>query len=141
MKLLYPAGSKREWFDRNPVVANYLYNAQNVAPHASTERWRYTCPVGKRAYVSLASISMMRQTAPGAVNLAQAFIRINDGAVDGDYGSCMVLSNTVGAEQHQTFGQFGWLTTAQYVAGYTVDASTGGTFAYYISVQIIQFDA
>lgn len=141
MKIDYPAGVKRDWIDRNPIVSALVYNGQNVAPHALNERWGYTCPAGKRAHIELISINLMRTAVATTPNLAQAWVQIDDMTVQAGFGQCMVLGNVVGNEQHQTFGQFGWLTAGQSVSAYTADPSTGGTFAYYIAAQIVEFDA
>jgi len=141
MNILYPAGAKREWFDRNIVIVMKESSLTGTAPHGSTERWRYTVPAGKRAFVAAANLLVTRITAAAPVGQVLAWFGIYDGAASFNLAFAELFNNAIGAQCNTVLPNFGWLTAGQQLYAYTNDLSTGGTTNIYQSAQIIAFDA
>lgn len=141
MNILYPAGAKREWFDRNPVVSSKMYQGGAVAPHSTTQRWTYTVPAGKRVFINLLYIHMFRDGTPGTPSLASAWVAINDGVNTYECGSIKTVSGTLGYAEGLVVPGFGFLTAGQIIASNTYDNSTGGTFSYRLNMSYVEFDA
>jgi hypothetical protein len=127
MKLQYPTGVTTQFFGRNPLAIHYFWEGFLIAPHANTERFRYTVPANRRAVITAQCVAGMRMTAAAPVDELRVWLLIYD-LVD-VYNICMVdlLNNNVGAHEIiHGVGQF-YLEAGHYLEMYSYDASTGGT--------------
>lgn len=131
-----------DWYDRNPVHIARNYAASGVAPHGSTQRWTYTVPAGKKAFIEHTVLHAFRNTAAapvGEVNLAIVVTPAAAAAVE--YTIRRFFNNTVGAEIQSEASQGGILLAGDAIEARTSDASTGGSMAYNINAKMTEFDA
>ncbi len=139
MRLLYPAGVKREWFDRNPVVQDSNFNA-TVAPHVSTLRLSYTVPAGKKAFVQCAFISTTRMTVAAPVGEVDWQIRHYDGTNEAIISMIQNIDNTALKPYNQQVTFNVYMTAGQAIRFYSSDTSTGGTVSYNGQLSVVEFD-
>jgi hypothetical protein len=62
------ASDRAAYYDRNPINRTQYYTAAALAPHGVTQRWAYTVPAGKKAFIDVVRASNHRVSAgaPGA---------------------------------------------------------------------------
>jgi len=136
------AVARPEWYDRNPGVNLRSYNGSHIAPHALAERWNYTVPAGKKAFIENFEVFIQRETAATTVGhpLAQLALTPSGGSK-----TVMVLlwelSNTVGEHKAVFAGQGGVLLAGDRIVGETYDDSSGGYMNFIIIAKIMEFDA
>lgn len=132
---------RAQWFDRNPVKVAALYS-NTVAPHAATERFSYTVPVGKKCVIEITNVSVTRTTVAAAPAEFQASITDRTGAVHVfTYAQVCGSGNIVGDYLKDNIGSTIVLKAGDIVASHTLDASTGGTVTYRISLKGTEFNA
>ena len=130
------------WYDRNAISVFKRYVATDVAPHALTERWIYTVPKGRKAFVEYLAASAVRITAAGPQGLVTACIDL--GLAGGTALSIMaaqVMTNNVGDKDRVNIGQSLTLDPGDVLKANTTDLSTGGTMKYRLIAKITEFDA
>lgn len=120
---------------RDAVRIGEVYYAVDVSPHALTTRWTYTVPTGRAALVYAAEVLAMRYTAAITVQLIEATISVIFTTAIGVF----LLSNTVGDSRHAVVSQLTPLRPGDYLTGATRDSSTGGTGAYIICFNGLEF--
>ena len=142
MRVGFPGGPRLEWYDRNPQHKLLKYFVMNVAPHTITERWAYTVPAGKKAFVELMTIFIYRGAAATTEGLVYSNINITpfeeapDTVVLG-----LMRTNVVGDESRDGIGQSAILIPGDALKGHTMDSSTGGTIDYLVASKVTEFDA
>ena len=141
MSILYPAGIKREWFDRNPTIVVKSYYNASLAPHSTQTRWTYTCPAGRRAFMAIANVEVMRVTVATTPLIAQAELDVYDGTNTGAAAYAWIIANTSLASDKVILPSLGWLLPGNAIMFLTADTSTGGTCQYNGVAQIVEFDA
>lgn len=141
VNILYPAGVKREWIDRNPVYSYIGYTANAVVPHAQTQRASYTVPAAKKAFLHSITLSVTRVTVAAPVGKWGAFTTLENGAVIYYIGENYKNSNAVYDSGCLVIAPNILLTAGDILKLYTIDTSTGGTVDYHISAAITEFDA
>lgn len=140
MNILYPAGVRREYFDRNPLVTNFYFELPNVAPHGNTNRLTYTVPANRRALICAAELDFFRGTAATTSGKVWEQLTIFDGSLIRGVIWITLFTNNIGDARQVVASNFGWLLAAQRVDINTQDASTGGVLDYRGSFQILEFD-
>jgi hypothetical protein len=142
MKLGSLSSARPVYYDRNPTTTSISYVAGSVAPHAETQRAVTTIASGKKAFVDSVSLSSVRTTAATVVSIQYTFAAYGAG---GGAGTPFLIrpmfNNTVGAEGIITLGGSVAAFASDTLSLYTQDASTGGTYNYYMYVRILLFDA
>lgn len=127
-----------EWYDRNPLAVGALYESGALAPHATTQRFIYTVPAGRRAVIHSALAAVMRDTAAAPLGSAQALVTTD---VSARFTAPQLRDNTVGAVAQQVLAPGAILPAGGVVEGYTTDNSTGGTCLFWLSFSATEFDA
>jgi len=125
------------WYDRSPSLQLKRFYGVDVAPHSATQRWTYTVPAGKKAFLEAINLKLIRKTAASTVGVAYASIVLNTYSVF----EARVVTNNVGDKDAVSVGQALTLNPGDTLEGYTYDGSTGGTFDYQTIVKITEFDA
>lgn len=141
MTILYPAGYRRDWIDRNAVSVVKAYENLGVAPHGLTSRWVYTVTAGKKAILTYFFASITRMVAAAPVGQAIVYV---SGFINGtgiNPFSLPMMFNTIGENRQIIIPQCFLMAGADTLTAYTFDTSTGGQCAYSISAQFIEFDA
>lgn len=141
MNILYPAGVKREWFDRNPIVSVIAYENSPIAPHAATVRATYVCPINRRALIAITGLLIERVTVATAVGRTRVMARLSDGSTSVYVAQAIFYNIAVGSFAQLTVPQFGWLTYNQTLWLQSEDLATGGATNIQVGAQIVEFDA
>ena len=130
------------WYDRNAITVFKRYVATDVAPHAATERWSYTVPKGRKAFVEYLAASAVRITIAGPHGLVTACIDLGiAGASAESVMAAQVMTNEIGDKDRVNIGHSLTLEGGDVLTSSTTDLSTGGTMAYRTIAKIIEFDA
>ena len=134
--------ARTNWYDRNPltVVKTFGTPLGGIAPHAVTERWVYTVPTGRKAYVESASVISMRDAAAAPAGAVTDYIVYNT-APSTQLALIQYLNNTVGHSMSMGIGQSVTMLEGDTLKGYTTDASTGGTCTHFINAKLTEFAA
>jgi len=131
-----------QWYDRNPKNVFNFYGVPGVAPHAETERWIYTVPTGKKAFVEVAMLKVLRWTASTLVNWAGASIHyLPAGGVDHPLIDAWLFASALGTMETVILGQSLLMFSGDVLRGLTADSNADGTVYYFLSSKITEFDA
>lgn len=141
MNILYPAGAKREWFDRNGVTGGGQYNTTGIIPHSETARVSYTVPANKKAFVCGMSGLVYRAIAATTPGLYTIEFFCGHGINNYELGWLMDNSNTVGVNKSMIIPSGIVLMPQDTLTIYTSDLSTGGQLGFFIGATWIEFDA
>lgn len=125
------------YYDRNPLDVTIGYDNISIAPHVATQRWTYTAPTGRKAWVDDLDVSLRRHTVATTADLASSYITL----VTPFLLRTLCFTNTVGDSDRIALAQLAVILPGQTIAASTSDASTGGTFAYHAATKITEFDA
>ncbi len=136
------AGSRQrgQYYDRNPVP-QLEQDESAYAPHGETERWSYTVPSGKRAYIETLFLYVRRTSVATTVGYANVYVRYLPAG-----GSQVLLlmaelyDNNMGANAIQHGTQFGLINPGDKLLAITRDTSMGGVINPTVSAKIIEFD-
>jgi len=138
----FPGGPRLEWYDRNPYHRFQSFQNNNTAPHAITDRWSYTVPAGKKAFVEAGQTYARRVTAAAPVGLVQVTISIQpSGAGVAILLVSQIITNNVGDGDHAEIGSGPVLYPGDLIKGTTYDGSTAGTINLNVTSEITEFDA
>ena len=140
MTILYPAGYRRDWIDRNAVSVCKAYENLGLAPHGMTLRWTYTVTAGKKAILTYLFASLTRMTVAAPVGQAIVYISAIINGTGINPFSLPMMSNVVGENRQIVIPQCFLMYGADQISAYTFDTSTGGQCAYSVSAQFIEFD-
>jgi hypothetical protein len=140
MNILYPAGTKREWVDRNPLITTQYYTVVGLGPHTLTNRGQYTVPTGRRAFVDNIFLYLHRNNVATTADVAYAGAVTYDNFQIVDIARAAQNQNVRGVVTTYNLNIALYLSAMQYVRMYTLDNSTGGSYDYYISLHIVEFD-
>jgi hypothetical protein len=125
------------WYQTNFISFQKNYTAGAVAPHADAERWIYTVPANRIAKVMCLSISMTRDAVPTTAAAAKCGI-IKDG------NSWLLrfdeTQTALGVVRQSAIGESIIMSAGQNLGAHTEDLSTGGTYRYNLSANIMEFD-
>jgi len=137
-----PIISRPEWFDRNPVHRYNYYFGLSQSPHSDTNRFTYTVPAGKKAFIELLTVFLIRDGAPTTAGWSRATLYLQPSG--GTLQRCLIASiysASLGASDHAELGQNCLLYPGDVVTGETGDGSTGGSVTYVVAAKITEFDA
>lgn len=139
MTILYPAGVKREWFDRNPNITNLSYFNVN-GPHTETVRITYTVGGSRLAFVQAVGFYINRQTAAGAIG--EVKVRLNHNNLTTSIGiyQLAMVDNTLNKPFYSTWLYPLYARPSNIITISSVDASTGGTVYYELMLSLVEFD-
>src|SRR6266478_4432571 len=93
------------FYDRNPLNVGKTFSGVGLAPHGSTQRWVYTVPANRKAFIASAISQVLRNTV--ATTPARYFAGIQDTPAIGSAGNPVTAAqylNTVGAIQETAGG-------------------------------------
>lgn len=134
--------SRPLYYDRTMVSRTSYYSSGAIAPHGITERWTYTVPTGKKAFVQSLLAVAQRITAAAPVSQYAALVTVTpNGGTLARVLLALLLTNNVGDSAREHYGASGALAAGDVLASSTVDLSTGGTVDYNLSAWYIEFDA
>ena len=130
------------WYDRYPSSPVESYIKFNVAPHGLTSRWTYTVPPGRRAFIEILAVKVLRQTVADTVGIARADILIHiTGVPTPRILSAFICTNVAGDTDRGEVGHSVILNAGEWIKGETSDSSIGGTCAYLLTLKVTEFDA
>jgi len=136
------ASPRAMYYDRNPTVIFKWWASNDVAPHALTDRWSYTVPTGKKAFLESVLLQVLRTAT------ATTPLRPRSGISYQPYGQAMefmflayLRANTLYDRDKVVVGWAGVMAVGDLIIGRTWDDSTGGTNDYLNYAKIMQFDA
>jgi len=133
--------SRLEWYDRNPINRRQVYFAQSVGPHVLTQRWTYTVPAGKKAWLEAVVVRVERSTITANPGRVRAMIQFTGaGGVGQPLLEVDILTGNVGDRDELALGFCGFLNTGDTLEGYTADFSVGGFCDFLVTAKITEFD-
>lgn len=140
MNIQYPAGVKREWFDRNGLVVHQYYIGSSVAPHAQSNRFTYSVPSGRLCMVMGATLNLWRRTAATTPDLWGAGLRLEHSGNYYYFCELMGNDNNLWVVKNQIFSCQVICYPNDILRGWTFDQSTGGTVDYELAIFAQEFD-
>lgn len=142
MKVGFPGGPRLEWYDRNPQHQLNSYVFLQVAPHATTTRWSYTVPSGKKAFIEFITCMVHKSIVSTSADNAVAQIRITPSG-----GSATIIlitlirTSAVGSRDRGDIGQGPILLAGDLIEAQTYDINADGNVDYAVVSKITEFDA
>lgn len=129
------------WYDRNPAGQNNIYT-NTVAPHAETDRWTYTVPSNKKAWLSTVCLQMTRVTVAAPIGKYYALMYYQPaGGSNFAFLYISSFANVAGDERLLTISPQMGLIAGDRLDCATQDLSTGGTVEYFEAATVATFDA
>ena len=113
-------------------------------PHATTPRWTYTVPKGKKAFIENFELYVERQTVDAGPSYVTCGIDYTPkgGALSNlAFLWLLTQNNAVGDKKIVNAGNAGVLLAGDVVRGITADLGHDGLCAYIIIAKIMEFDA
>lgn len=144
MRLVSPGGGggalEMPW-SKNPLPVAFTFSSGNVAPHASTVRWSYTVPAGRRCQVNYIGVGCWRRTTPTTPDIVYSFVQLNPGGAG--FFIIAIARLTAITDNDDAFisaPQF-IMNAGDLIRGQTLDGSVGGTCDYLCAFVGTEFDA
>ena len=132
------------YYDRNATTSQSTYATVGtgaIGPHANTQRFSYTVPAGKLAYVENMFAWAGRATAPTVTGDIAAFHQfVTTDTTSGVQWYDLINSAPVGTKTSAILTSSGMLGPGDIARAYTSDASTGGTVNYILNAKYTVFD-
>lgn len=126
------------FYDRNAKPLEFNYGASTVAPHSpASERFEYTVPKGKMAWIENCLARILRDGAATAEGLAICFIQARGYRTV----EAAIFAKTLGEKASMNVGHSILLYEGDKILGMTVDLCADGTCSYQLNVHLIEFDA
>jgi hypothetical protein len=136
------ASDRANYYDRNPLAKNNEYSQPAIGPHSAVQRWIYTVPTSKKAYLEACECSVTRDAAAAASGLVAAEVRYTPAlGVAQRIIPLLFADNVVGSPHALAVSSYGFMQAGDAVSGVTTDASTGGTLNYTLGQKSTEFDA
>jgi hypothetical protein len=130
-------GRLQPWYQPNFTRSNPSYFGAGIAPHAVTTRWTYTVPANRIAKLMSGFAMQERYQAATTPGVSEAIL----------YGPQNVpiiylVENTavVGVEHYNLIPESAIAIAGDTFIARTSDASTGGSYLYWIGANIMEFD-
>lgn len=137
MKIGY---SQAQWFDRNPLSLAFAYHS-TVGPHALTERWIYTVPVGRKAIIGCSSCTVGPTVAPTTPGDISVDIRIDPlASAEATVLLAHYNSSLLSVPSFIAGGGITLLNAGDIIRGTTEDLAVGGTNHLFVGCGISEFD-
>lgn len=129
------------WYDRNPVSRPKHYYTDSIAPHSLTERWIYTVPADKIAWIDFLWLYIDRKTAANPVGDSLArFGATLAGTGLLPLAEIKMRTNNIGDSKQFMLAGAGILLEDDVLNAYTFEAGTGGTVGFELTAKITEFD-
>ncbi len=141
MNIIYPTSPKPNFYDRSLATANAAYFNVGLAPHSGTSRISFSVPAGKVYVIDLIMFRTRRQTVAttvGYVTVDANFTRnsVQAGLLQQSWSNNTQFFQVVDIHPCQI-----WLKAGDSLGVSTLDASTGGTVQYDLTIGYYSFDA
>lgn len=142
MRIVYPAGARNNFYDRNGATKGAGYSAAALASHATTQRWSYTVPGTKKCAIGGATLTLRGVTAGGPAGTAICGCRLTPSG-----GAATVVAQLVAFFNAPLQGMSAsaleglQLMSNDQLEGITGDTSTGASGDYAVSFAGLEFDA
>lgn len=140
MKIAYPSGVRSGWEDRNPTVIWKYFGLTGVSPHTLTQRWIYTVPANRRAFIYSLYIFYERATVATTVGRYGGHFGADDGVTTPAFIQTYTRDNTVGFIKDAALSPVGFMESSAHIQFYTTDTSTGGTVDFFGTLMALEFD-
>lgn len=130
------------WFDRNPSIIYKHYTGEK-AVHAATERWTYTVPKNRKAFLELAVCRIMRLTASTTDPQEKVTDYIAYKPKDQNQSYLVdveFIDAKVNAFRGDSIAQSMILFEGDNLKGYTADLNSNGTCDHMVIVKLTEFD-
>lgn len=127
-----------ELLSRATSVASGQSLITGIAPHALTTRISITVPTGYVAFVNVLHTGLVRDAAPTVPGTARAYVDVvasGVGTVNALYASD--YSTAIGSNQLRASNGLLWLWSGDAINCKDEDLSTGGSYTYVHSAQIV----
>ncbi len=131
----------QDFFDREGKSIAFGWWSQGIAPTGQVERISYTVPAGKAALISIRSASIMCITPATTRAFAASWHR--DQLVSSGLREILAAQgpgNNAGDNAQIAIGVAGPIRAGDEVVALTVDLSTGGTCAFQVGLEVLEFD-
>lgn len=134
--------SRKAWYDRSPKVIFKVWGHSNLDPHAITQRWAYTVPTGRKAFLETAQVNIRRRVASTNDQYGQVYIYYTP---SGEAGSVLlmawIMSKAVGTNDKSVIGHSLLMFEGDQLAGYSGYSATGdGKTMIYVTAKLTEFD-
>ena len=142
MKVSSYAVARPNYYDRSLSHTSLGYSAGGVAPHADTIRSSLTIAAGKKAFLDMGSLAMVRDGAATVAGLMYTYLQLAPGGV----GATILLlvpdySSVLGSKTFAAVAGSLSVVASDVLSLGTSDGSTGGTYRYLIYTHVTLFDA
>jgi hypothetical protein len=134
------------YYDRNATSITNNYAAATIAPHGATNRWTYTVPSGRKAFLEFAEVQVIMETVPTvtATQSAQSYLQVTTAAGSTKlimlamlYGATVVQ----GSRDTVALGGSMELQPAEVLIGTTVNSFTAGSCWHFLTTKLSEFDS
>jgi len=133
--------SRLAWYDRNPVSVIKWWGMQDVAPHFSTQRWTYTVPTSKKAYIENVNAMAVRTVVATTVGrVCDYVVYYPSGGGSLWLTEAEFIKNAVGDSDKNNIACPITMLVGDTVTGFTSDDSTAGTVDHFLMAKITEFD-
>lgn len=143
-RLTSPTTSRPFYYDRNPINTVREFNARAVLPHAETERWTYTVPADKKAFLENGVADTILASAASSGGLRLCAITMDtdqNAALIVVTGEILPEQNTIADRDKNVFTGAMMAVAGEIIAGISVDVATDGTVNYRCVSKITEYDA
>lgn len=130
----------------NPVVVQLHYVASEIAPHATTQRWKYTCPPRRRGRIETVLASLKRDVVATLDNGVACSIKLTRAqhvsqALFTNLVFAINRNNTVGNTVQMVNSGPIELFEGDVLTSESVDDSVGGSNTFVLSATLIEYDS
>lgn len=142
MKISQANPARAAPYDRAALEIGRRFFSAGIGPHASTQRFTYTVPAGKKCLVESVQAMYLRETVAAPVGLFSALVQVNLLAVTAiDLATTISLNNTVGATDRAIVAPQSTIIATSLLQAFTADAGTGGAVTYLLTAKALEFNA
>ena len=139
MKLLFPTGQARPFYDRNASYSGITYESINIAPHPLTVDAIYTVPANKRALITTVSMYWKRLTAAGTPGLVKISAFFDWTSNTGFIAHLGTMKNAVNDLEIVNFPCEIWMSADMSLQLQSEILGVGGTSEIIVSATYIEF--
>lgn len=132
--------ARPQYYDRNAAGVAAAYEA-GIGPHGATNRWTYTCPAGKVAYIESLYAYIVRQTAPGLNVYSEAYcVYLPFGGPGYKFFDLVFNDGTPFNSRFVNQTSFGFMKAGDQLFGTSQNSDTGGAVTIGIAFKGTQCD-
>lgn len=131
--------TRPNWYDRTTLITGTNGHADDIGPHAETDRYTYTVPVGVRTFIDAVYVNLCRASSATDSKFARA--RWISSPTTGGEGAFVEAAQDSSERDPMVamLSQCGQLQTADQLIFRTNDPSTGGTENYSWGVKLNEY--